>query len=68
MMKKYFEFLAQKFTDTYMSKSKNWIYTQDLEGKKRMPRERAKDYITDIIKRTNRTKIAPKEAASTTHQ
>ena len=37
-----------------MSKSKNWIYTQDLEGRKLMPGERAEAYITDIIKRTNK--------------
>ena len=52
--KKDFDVLKQKFTDTYMSKSKNWIYTQDLEGRKLMPGERAEAYITDIIKRTNK--------------
>ena len=52
--KKDFDVLKKKFTDTYMRKSKNWIYTQDLEGRKLMPGERAEAYVTDIIKRTNK--------------
>ena len=55
--KKDFDVLKQKFTDTYMSKSKNWIYTQDLEGRKLMPGERAEAYITGIIKRTNKLRM-----------
>ena len=48
--KKEFEGLTQKFTDTYMSKSKNRIYTEDLEGRKLIPGKCAESYITGINK------------------
>ena len=58
--KKDFNLLREHFKDTYLSKSKNWINMQHLEDRKLQVGERVEQYVTDVIKMTN--KLGPSEA------
>ena len=59
--KKDFNLLREHFKDTYLSKSKNWINMQHLEDRKLQVGEKVEQYVTDVIKMTNKLGLSEAE-------
>ena len=47
------ETMKDKFKETYLSQSKNWLTAQNLESRKLLTGEKTEVYIRDIIQMAN---------------
>jgi len=56
-----FDIIKNKFRETYLSQSKNWLTTQKLESRKLHPGEKVEMYIQDVIQLANNIGMTPNE-------
>ena len=56
-----FDTIKDKFKETYLSQSKNWLTTQRLENRKLLPGEKAEMYIQDVIQMANNVGMTANE-------
>ena len=56
-----FDTVVQKFKDTFMNQSKNWINTHRLETRKLQPKETCEAYINEIVNIANQIDLTEKE-------
>ena len=56
-----FDAINQKFKDSYLSPSKNWITMQKLENRRLRPGEKTEVYIQDVLQMANNVNMTENE-------